>query len=188
MTQACHQMQHKFIKIWILSALPHSNQKNLKPFKFQVKKHTRLTKYLRIVAIVCNVFYEIYVYIYVRKLSTYEDKKMRRLTIPEEILLTAIWRLKDDAYGVTIRKKIAQITEQDIAYGSLYNILAQLGRKGYVIKSRSAPTSERGGRSKIYYRLTASGVKALQEARELQKMIWKNIPDLTKRVRSENHG
>ena len=113
---------------------------------------------------------------------------MKGLTIPEEILLSAIWRLKDDAYGVTIRKKIAEVTEQDIAYGTLYNILAQLYRKGYVVKSRSAPTAERGGRSKIYYRLTDSGVKALQEARELQKMIWKNIPALAKKVSSENHG
>ncbi|MCJ7581594.1 MAG: PadR family transcriptional regulator [Candidatus Aminicenantes bacterium] len=103
---------------------------------------------------------------------------MKPLTVPEEILLTAILRLEDNAYGVTIRKKIAQVTGQDIGYGTLYNILAQLVRKGYVSKSRSAPTSERGGRSKIFYRLTASGLKALLDARLLQKKIWKNFPDL----------
>ena len=103
---------------------------------------------------------------------------MKTLTIPEEILLTAILRLKDNAYGVSIRKKISEVTDQEIAYGTLYNILAQLDRKGYVSKSRSAPTSERGGRSKIYYRLTASGLKALQEARLLQKKIWNNMPEL----------
>ena len=112
---------------------------------------------------------------------------MKILTIPEEILLTAIWRLKENAYGVSIRKKIADVTDQDIAYGTLYNILAQLDRKGYVSKSRSAPTSERGGRSKIYYQLTASGLKALQETRQLQKKIWENMPDLVIGLTSAHH-
>ena len=105
---------------------------------------------------------------------------MRALTIPEEILLTSILRLQDDAYGVSIRKKIEEVTGQDIAYGTLYNILAQLVRKGYVIKSRGKPTSERGGRSKMYYSLTASGIKSLQDARNLQKMIWNNLPEISK--------
>jgi len=108
---------------------------------------------------------------------------MRTLTIPEEILLTAILRLKDNAYGVVIRKKVAEVTGRDIAYGSLYNILAQVLRKGYVRKDRGVPTSERGGRSKIYYRVTPQGIAALQEARRLQRLIWEGLPDP---VESEN--
>ncbi|MFC2156479.1 PadR family transcriptional regulator [Acidobacteriota bacterium] len=103
---------------------------------------------------------------------------MRELTVPEEILLTAIWRLKDDAYGVTIRKKVAEVTNRDIAYGTLYNILAQLVRKGYVTKNPGSPTSERGGRSKLYYCITSTGIKALSTARKLQEMIWKGLPVL----------
>ena len=61
------------------------------------------------------------------------------LTVPEEMLLTAIWRLRDRAYGVTIRCKIEEVTGRDIGYGTLYNILAQLHRKGYVSRSRSVP-------------------------------------------------
>jgi len=103
---------------------------------------------------------------------------MPELTIPEEILLTSILRLKDDAYGVSIRKKIEEVTGRDIAYGTLYNILAQLVRKGYVKKSRGMPTSERGGRSKMYYTLTLPGIKALESARNLHQMIWKNLPKM----------
>ena len=103
---------------------------------------------------------------------------MKELTISEEIILTAIWRLKDNAYGVTIRKKVEEVTRRDMIYGTLYNILAQLVRKGYVKKSRGMPTSERGGRSKMYYQLTSAGIKALQEAHELQKLIWEGLPDL----------
>jgi PadR family transcriptional regulator PadR len=103
---------------------------------------------------------------------------MRELTIPEEIFLTSILRLKDEAYGVAIRKNIEKVTGRNIAYGTLYNILAQLVRKGYVFKSRGNPTAERGGRSKMFYSLTSSGVKALQEARDLQKMIWGDLPEI----------
>ncbi|MFX0152780.1 MAG: hypothetical protein ACFFAJ_18510 [Candidatus Hodarchaeota archaeon] len=46
-------------------------------------------------------------------------------------------------------------------------------------KSRGMPTSERGGRSKMYYQLTSSGIKALQQARELHKLIWEEFPDLS---------
>jgi DNA-binding PadR family transcriptional regulator len=103
---------------------------------------------------------------------------MRELTIPEEILLTAVWRLAKDAYGVKIRHKVAEVTGKDIAFGSLYNILAQVVRKGYVEKERGVPTSERGGRSKIYYRLTPRGISALKAARRLHQLIWEGLPDL----------
>lgn len=102
---------------------------------------------------------------------------MYKLTMAEEILLTAILRLKDNAYGVTIRKKIAEITKSDISYGTLYNLLGQLVRKGYVLKKRSQPTRERGGRSRMYYTLTETGINALEEARELHRSLWKGIPE-----------
>ncbi len=102
---------------------------------------------------------------------------MKTLTISEEILLTTILRLKDDAYGVMIRKKVVEVTGRDIAYGSLYNILAQVLRKGYVKKDRGLPTSERGGRSKIFYQVTPQGIAALHEARRLQSLIWEGLPD-----------
>lgn len=104
---------------------------------------------------------------------------MKELTLAEGILLTAIWKLKDNAYGVTIRKKVAGVTKKNVIYGTLYNSLDQLLRKGYVTKTRSKPVAERGGRSKMFYTLTPSGIKALQNARELQKRIWDGIPEFS---------
>jgi len=103
---------------------------------------------------------------------------MKELTVAEEIILTAILRLEDNAYGVAIRKKVAEVTQKEFIYGTLYNLLDQLVRKGFVSKTRGTPTSERGGRSKIYYALTPSGVEALQHARSLHKKIWDGLPDL----------
>ncbi len=104
---------------------------------------------------------------------------MKNLTLSEIIYLIAIWRLEDNAYGVTIRKQIANVTGKIPTYGTLYSALDQLYKKGYVLKSAGPPTPERGGRSKIFYRLTQNGLKALKASRELQKAIWKGIPELT---------
>jgi PadR family transcriptional regulator PadR len=103
---------------------------------------------------------------------------MKELTVSEEIILTAVLRLDNNAYGVAIRKKVAEVTQKEFIYGTLYNLLDQLVRKGYVRKSRGAPTPERGGRSKIYYALTPSGVEALQKAHSLHRKIWEGLPDL----------
>ena len=102
---------------------------------------------------------------------------MQELTIQEEIILTAIWRLKEEAYGVLIRKNVAEITNKQMMYGTLYNTLSQLLRKGYVSKSKGEPTAARGGRSKMYYHITSEGLKALQHTRDLHRSIWRGIPE-----------
>ncbi len=101
---------------------------------------------------------------------------MRELTVLEQILLASIINLKDDAYGVSIRKKVKMLTRKSLMYGTLYNALNQLLRKGLVTKTKGVPTSERGGRSKIFYKLTNEGEKALREVYKLQSSIWASIP------------
>lgn len=103
---------------------------------------------------------------------------MNEITVLEEIILTTIFRLEHEAYGVSIRQKVSEITKKNIIYGTLYNVLDQLLRKGYVRKKQGRPTPQRGGRGKIYYTLTARGREALQDARELHQKIWDGIPEL----------
>jgi DNA-binding PadR family transcriptional regulator len=88
-------------------------------------------------------------------------------------------RLEGNAYGVTIRKQIAKVTGKTYTYGTLYSALDQLYKKGYVVKNAGLPTPERGGRSKIFYKLTQEGIKSLKASRELQKAVWKGVPELT---------
>ncbi|MFC2155269.1 PadR family transcriptional regulator [Acidobacteriota bacterium] len=102
---------------------------------------------------------------------------MKILTVNEEILLLAIWRLKDNAYGVSIREKVAELSGKDIIYGTLYNSLDNLVKKGYVTIKRGEPTAERGGRSKIYYSLTTEAKIALKNSRELHSLLWDGIPE-----------
>ena len=100
-----------------------------------------------------------------------------KLTLNEQILLLAIWRLGDGAYGYTIREQINAYTQKEIAFGTLYNNLDQLIKKGYAVSYKGQPTAIRGGKRKVYYKTTAKGMDALQKARELQNKLWKGIPE-----------
>jgi PadR family transcriptional regulator PadR len=95
----------------------------------------------------------------------------------EEVYLLSIWELKDNAYGVTIKKSVAQKTGKTLSYGGLYFILAQLVKKGLAVKTPGEPTQKRGGRRKYYYTLTKKGKKALQDTYLHQKAIWKNLTE-----------
>jgi PadR family transcriptional regulator PadR len=102
--------------------------------------------------------------------------KMRELTMCQLILLLSVWRLKGNAYGVTIRKELARVIGRKYPYGTLYSLLDQLYKKGLVAKSIGDPTNKRGGRRKILYHVTRAGREALQTTRELQDVIWEGIP------------
>lgn len=94
------------------------------------------------------------------------------LSRSEEIVLLAIWKLEENAYGVSIRERISQETGHDWSFGAIYKPLKKLTQKGYVRKRSSGPTNERGGRSKYLYNLTPAGIGALKEIRRIQKAIW----------------
>ena len=99
------------------------------------------------------------------------------LTLNEEMLLTTIAHLEANAYGVTIMAKIREISPKKIVFGTLYNSLDKLVKKGYVVASAGEPTPERGGRRKIYYTLTKKGKISLAKTREFHRALWEWIPD-----------
>ncbi|MCP4723975.1 MAG: PadR family transcriptional regulator [bacterium] len=103
---------------------------------------------------------------------------MIELTRLEEILLMAILRLKENAYGVTVKKEIEERAGKKLTIGALYFALDQLFKKGYVAKSTGDPTPERGGRSKTFYQLTPNGIKGLECARELHANLWDGVSEI----------
>ena len=103
---------------------------------------------------------------------------MYLITRLEEVILMSIWRLKDNAYGVTINKEVSERSNKKYSIGALYFSLDQLHKKELVTKDIGDPTPERGGRSKIFYRLTPAGKEALQYARQVQKSLWDGVPKL----------
>ena len=75
----------------------------------------------------------------------------------EQIILTAILSLRDEAYGVTIHEKAVQLAApKRISLGAVYVTLDRLEDKGLISSWLSDPTPQRGGRSKRFYRLRPS--------------------------------
>jgi len=106
---------------------------------------------------------------------------MKKLTINEQIFLIAIWHLNDEAYGVKIREKIMELTGSEMLFGTVYNTLEYLVRKEYVTALKGKTSQEKADNKRVYYRITDLGRKALQEARELQKNLWQNFPEMATR-------
>jgi PadR family transcriptional regulator len=87
-----------------------------------------------------------------------------RLGSLEQLLLLALLRLGDDAYGVPIRDEIEERTGRVISPGAIYTALDRLETRGLVRSRLGDPTPERGGKRKRHYRLTAKGSTALADA------------------------
>jgi len=102
---------------------------------------------------------------------------MYELTKNEELVLLSIWKLKDNAYGVTIRENIKRITGKALNFGSLYNTLYLLTRRGFVESKESEPLSKQGGRRKVLYSITREGKKALSRAQRIHKLAWDDVSD-----------
>ncbi|UCE40268.1 MAG: helix-turn-helix transcriptional regulator [Candidatus Aminicenantes bacterium] len=103
---------------------------------------------------------------------------MKLLSRIEEIILLSIWRLGDRAYGMAIREEVIRVTGKKWLLGAIYGPLGRLHKNGYVLTSRGEPTSERGGRSKVFYRLSQEGIKALREIQQVNSIIWNDIEEL----------
>jgi len=103
---------------------------------------------------------------------------MYGLTKHEELILLAVLKLKENAYIVTLRRHIKEITGKSINYGSLCNTLSALIRKGYIKSRESDPLPRQGGRRKVLYSLTAEGKRALKQAYTIQKLAWEGLIEL----------
>jgi PadR family transcriptional regulator PadR len=89
----------------------------------------------------------------------------------EQIVILAILRLDDAAYGAAIRQEIAAHTDRDPAPGALYTTLDRLEEKGLVTSTFGDPTPERGGRAKRYFRVSALGVRAITNAQQAYRRL-----------------
>lgn len=104
---------------------------------------------------------------------------MKEISKAEEMVLLSIWRLADEAYGVSIRRQIYKDTGKDFTYGTLYGLLRQMDHKGYIQKIKGEPLPKKGGRSKTYFKLTSVGIRALKNAIALHKCVWKDINEFS---------
>jgi PadR family transcriptional regulator PadR len=93
----------------------------------------------------------------------------------EQIVLLAILRLKDQAYGVTIRHEIQAHTERNATPGALYTTLDRLEQKGLVASRLGEPTPERGGRAKRFYVVSRAGREAIERAQRSYRSLMEGL-------------
>jgi PadR family transcriptional regulator PadR len=94
------------------------------------------------------------------------------------ILLLALLRLGEDAYGVTIAEELEEQTGREVVVASVYATLERLQERGLVTSTLGEPTPERGGRAKRYFRITGAGIREVRDARRSLMNLWKGLPEL----------
>ena len=94
----------------------------------------------------------------------------------ELLVLLALLRAGDEAYGVPIANAIADSTGKRVILASVYNTLERLEQKGFVTSSFGEPTPERGGRAKRYFSITKAGLKEVRTAKRALTVLWRGVP------------
>lgn len=102
----------------------------------------------------------------------------RPLNDSELMILLAILRVGESAYGVPIGRQIEAATGRPVSGASLYAALDRLERMGMVTSELGDPTPERGGRAKRFFTVTAAGLKAVKEAQRAFTALWRGLPQL----------
>lgn len=109
---------------------------------------------------------------------------MDMLSRIEEILLLAIWKLEDNAYGISVREQVERDTGVKWMSGAIYAPLNRLKKNGYVQTIKAKNSAGKGGRPRIYYQLTKLGIKKLAAIQEVNQSIWMGVPDLNKEIKT----
>lgn len=102
----------------------------------------------------------------------------------EEVVLLMVAILDGDAYGVTVSQALEEHTGRIVTFGTVHNTLIRLEEKGFVKSQLGGATTERGGRRKRLFQVTALGGRALQEVQQLRQELWQLVPPHTFRLGS----
>ena len=94
----------------------------------------------------------------------------------EELILLAVCHLSENAYGVTVRDYLRDQADQKLSIGGVYVPLDRMVRKGLLKTRQGDPTPTRGGMSKRFYLITPKGVRALDELRRVNDLLWSKVP------------
>ena len=95
----------------------------------------------------------------------------------EQLVLLALLRLGNGAYGASIRREIRDITKRDVPIGSVYVTLARLERKQMVVSYVGLPSKERGGRRRKHYLMNEPGQRALGRAYRALKAMAQGVEE-----------
>ena len=93
----------------------------------------------------------------------------------EQLVLLAVLRLDDDAYGLAVRRELLERADRDAAIGAVYATLQRLEDKGYVSSALREGSEQRGGRARRCFRVTAAGRRALERAARAEQRLSEGL-------------
>ncbi len=96
----------------------------------------------------------------------------------EELILTIVGVLQEDAYGNAIVKEIREQVNRNVSLASVHVTLYRLEEKGFVKSKVGGATKLRGGRRKRIFSITNAGVSILKSMKEDRTHLWKLVPQL----------
>ena len=90
----------------------------------------------------------------------------------QQIVMLAVLRLDDDAYGARIQEELEETADRRVTISTVYVTLDRLEGRGLVRSWLGASTPVRGGKSRRFYEVTPAGVRALRDSREVLNRMW----------------
>jgi DNA-binding PadR family transcriptional regulator len=100
------------------------------------------------------------------------------LTDFELMILLAVLRAGDEAYGVALARDIERTTGRSVLLGAVYAALERLERNGLVASTVGEPTAARGGRAKRFFRVTPRGLRGVKDTQRALVALWRDVPQL----------
>jgi DNA-binding PadR family transcriptional regulator len=99
----------------------------------------------------------------------------------EQLMMLAVLRLDEDAYGAAIQREIEQQTGRAVSINAVYTTLDRLETKGLLRSWVGEPTAERGGRRKKYYAVERQGLAAIGQAYRAFRRMARGLERLLER-------
>ena len=100
----------------------------------------------------------------------------------EELVLLTVAVLKEEAYGVEIKRELESRMKQRLSVGSIQSALKRLEEKGFLKSQLGEATQKRGGKRKRIYTITRYAQKVLAELKDIRSRLWESIPQLTANI------
>ncbi len=97
----------------------------------------------------------------------------------EELVLLMVAALHNTAYGVIILENLEERLGKKVNISAVHVALKRMENKGIVNSSFGGITTERGGRRKKYYAITAAGKLILDQQYAVRTSLYQAIPNLT---------
>ena len=93
----------------------------------------------------------------------------------EQLVLLAILRLEEDAYGMTVRRELEETARRKVTLGSVYGTLDRLEKKGLVRSWHTDPDPVRGGHPRRYFEVSPEGHLALSRTQSMMERMWTGV-------------